>query len=110
MLFATQKDDELRSDKADVRPTDGGTFIAPSHHHPVQHVADRSAAESAENGSTLSLYQLQSVSRKQLVDMLSRQQEEISHRETELADISSGMGQFVSADEVITICRQSHAA
>ena len=71
-----------------------GEFI-PRVHPPVPHVPERPASKQDSDSwvehSTLTRHKLQSMSREQLLRLLSRQRDEISLRESELSDLSSGM-------------------
>ena len=73
-----------------------GDFVPPAKPPRVGllHVHERSSLQhdsSADLGVTLSACELQSMSREQVLRLLSRQQNEISRRETELSTINAGI-------------------
>jgi len=82
--------DRLRLSLSSVSSCSSGEFIPPAR-PPAYEPRTSENGSSANYGSALSISEIRSMSREQVLRLLSRQQDDISRQETELSNLNSGI-------------------
>ena len=101
--------DRPRLSLSSVSSCSSGEFIPPAQ-PPAYEPRAAENGSSADYGSAVSISEIRSMSREQVIRLLSRQQDEISRQETELSNLNSGI-QLTYADTRINsvVCRPTLA-